>query len=45
MKISKKEAYLCLIALDELIKKWENFGIEISDEWYTLREKLMKMVK
>lgn len=44
-KLEKEEYKLCLIAVDQLIKKWENFQIEIDDKWYVLREKLAKLSK
>jgi len=43
MKLTKDELFKCLVAVDNLIKKWENFGVEISDEWYILREKLINL--
>jgi len=44
-KLNKKDYELCLIAVDELIKRWENLGVEVGDEWYVLRRKLEKKVK
>ena len=44
-KLSKHEVFLCLAAVDELIKKWENLGVEVGEEWYALREKLRRMAK
>jgi hypothetical protein len=40
MNLTKKEAEYCLHAVDQLIKFWENFGQDVGDHWYMLRDKL-----
>jgi len=43
--LSKREYFFCLVAVDELIKRWENLGVDVGDEWYLLRQKLEGLVK
>jgi len=40
VELTNEEARLCLIAVDELIRKWENLGVNVGYSWYSLKEKL-----
>jgi len=42
LRLSKEEAILCLVAIDEYIRKWENLGNRVGRSWYNLRKKIQK---
>jgi hypothetical protein len=44
MKITEQELVMCWIAIDEYIKKLENYGESDIDDWCLLKEKIKKML-